>query len=257
MKKIEDDKMKLLLIGAGNMGGAMLQGLHTGYITVVESCENRAKLLQERYPQIKIIQKIPSLDGFVVIFAIKPQSFISLQTTGKAEAVVSIMAGITLEMLKKSVMSKQYIRAMPNMAALVCKSATSLCGDESFTDEAIEILQSIGKCFWLESEKELDIAMGLAGCAPAWIALVAEALSDGAVNLGLKREKTYPLIAALLEGMGEVLQQEHPALIKDKVMSPAGTTAAGYAKLEEGKVRDSFIKAMEASYEKAKDLGKK
>ena len=56
--------------------------------------------------------------------------------------------------------------------------------------------------------------------------------------------------------MGEVLKNEHPALLKDKVMSPAGTTAAGYAKLEEGKVRDSFIKAMQASYERAKGLGK-
>ena len=117
-------------------------------------------------------------------------------------------------------------------------------------------IKSLGCEILRESHKELDIAMGLAGCAPAWIALVAEALSDGAVNLGLKREKTYPLIAALLEGMGEVLQQEHPALIKDKVMSPAGTTAAGYAKLEEGKVRDSFIKAMEASYERAKGFSK-
>lgn len=247
--------MKLLLIGAGNMGGAMLQGLHTREITVVESSKTRAEALQALYPSIKITQTIPSLEGFVVILAIKPQSFDTLHTKGKAVAVISIMAGVTLESLKKGIDAKQYIRAMPNMAALVGKSATSLCGDESFKQEALEVLSSIGKCFWLESEKELDIAMGVAGCAPAWVALVAEALSDGAVNLGLKREKTYPLIAALFEGMGEVLQHEHPALLKDKVMSPAGTTAAGYAKLEEGKVRDSFIKAMKASYKKAKELG--
>ena len=96
--------------------------------------------------------------------------------------------------------------------------------------------------------------MGLAGCAPAWMALVAEAMSDGAVKLGLKRELTYPMIASLFEGMGEVLKQEHPAVLKDKVMSPAGTTVAGYAKLEEGCVRDSFIKAMEAAYERSKAL---
>ena len=249
--------MKLLLIGAGNMGGAMLQGLHVKNITVVESKDERAYELQLRYPSIKIVQKIPSLDGYVVILAIKPQSFHGLKTTGKAKAVISIMAGIPLATLRENIASQQYIRSMPNMAALACKSATLVCGDESFKEEALEILSTIGSCFWFESEKELDIAMGLAGCAPAWMALVAEALSDGAVNLGLKREVTYPMIAALFEGMGEVLKHEHPALIKDKVMSPAGTTVAGYAKLEEGKVRDSFIKAMEASFERAKSLGKK
>ncbi len=247
--------MKLLLIGAGNMGGAMLKGLQTRDITVVESSVEKTAALQALYPEIKITQTLPSLDGFVVILAIKPQSFSSLYTMGRAETVISIMAGISLESLKKGIRAKQYIRAMPNMAALVCKSATLICGDEIFKQEAIDILSSVGKCFWMESEKELDIAMGLTGCSPAWMALVAEALSDGAVNLGLKREKTYPLIAALFEGMGDVLLQEHPAVLKDKVMSPAGTTAAGYAKLEEGKVRDSFIKAMEASYKRAKGLG--
>ena len=248
--------MKLLLIGAGNMGGAMLQGLHTHDITVVEANDVRAQELQSLYPSITVVREIPSLEGFIVILAIKPQSFGTLRTKGVAEGVISIMAGITLEKLKAGILAKHYIRSMPNMAALVRKSATSLCGDAMLKDEAIEVLSSIGRCFWLESEKELDIATGLAGSSPAWIALVAEALSDGAVNLGMKRDITYQYIATLFEGVGEVLKNEHPALLKDKVMSPAGTTAAGYAKLEEGKVRDSFIKAMEASYERAKGLGK-
>jgi len=246
--------MKLLLIGAGNMGGAMLQGLHVKDITIVERDATRADSLKKLYPSLNILEDIPSLDGYVVILAIKPQVFGMLETSGTAEAVISIMAGVSLSRLREGIASKQYIRSMPNMAALVCKSATSLCGDVSFKAEALEILSTIGACFWLESEKELDIAMGLAGCAPAWVALVAEALSDGAVNLGMKREQSYPIIAALFEGMGEVLKHEHPALLKDKVMSPGGTTVAGYMKLEEGKVRDSFIKAMEASYERAKKL---
>ena len=248
--------MKLLLIGAGNMGGVMLQGLHVNDITVVEAYPKRAQELQVLYPTIKIVHEIPSLEGYLVILAIKPQSFSTLQTKGIAEGVISIMAGVTLEKLKSGIMAKHYIRSMPNMAALVRKSATSLCGDVALKEEAMDVLSSIGRCFWLESEKELDIATGLAGSSPAWIALVAEALSDGAVNLGMKREITYQYIATLFEGVGEVLKNEHPALLKDKVMSPAGTTAAGYAKLEEGKVRDSFIKAMEASYERAKSFSK-
>jgi len=247
--------MKLLLIGAGNMGGAMLQGLQTYDITVVEAYPKRVDELKNLYPDLKIVDKIPPLDGYIVILAVKPQSFDSLHVEGVAEGLISILAGTKLEKLKNKIVSKQYVRAMPNMAALVQKSATSLCGDIELKDKAIEVLSSFGECFWLDSENELEIATGLAGSSPAWIALVAEALSDGAVNLGLKREITYKYIAALFEGVGTVLRDEHPALLKDKVTSPNGTTIAGIAKLEEGRVRDSFIKAMRASYEKTKEIG--
>ncbi len=246
--------MKLLLIGAGNMGGAMLQGLHSYDVTVVEMYKPRADELTELFSDIKVINSIPNLDGFMVILAIKPQSLDSLHVKGRAEGVISILAGVTLEKLKTKIDSKSYVRAMPNMAALVRESATSLCGDEVLKDRAMELLGSIGNCFWLDSENELDIATGLAGSSPAWIALVAEALSDGAVNLGLKREISYKYVAQLFEGVGKLLQDEHPAILKDKVTSPAGTTIAGLAKLEEGGVRDSFIKAMEASYKRAKKL---
>ncbi|MFK5880642.1 MAG: pyrroline-5-carboxylate reductase [Sulfurospirillum sp.] len=247
--------MKLLLIGAGNMGGAMLQGLQSYDITVVEAHPKRVDELKSIYPNLKIIDAIPSLDSFIVILAIKPQSLDSLHVEGRAEGLVSILAGTKLEKLKSKIDAKYYVRAMPNMAALVQKSATSLCGDGELKDDAMKILGSFGECFWLESENELEIATGLAGSAPAWIALVAEALSDGAVNLGLKRDISYKYIAALFEGVGTVLRDEHPAILKDKVTSPNGTTIAGIAKLEEGCVRDSFIKAMRASYEKTKEIG--
>lgn len=246
--------MKLLLIGAGNMGGAMLKGLYVHDITVIESSESRAKELQEQYPSAKVLTTLPPIDGYIVILAIKPQSLESLHVKGEADGLISILAGVTLERLRKRIPAKLYVRAMPNMAAMVQKSATSLCGDKALKSEAIDILSSIGECFWLENEDALDIATGLAGSAPAWLAMVAESLSDGAVNLGLKRELTYQYIATLFEGVGKVLQEEHPALLKDKVTSPKGTTIAGTAKLEEGRVRDSFIKAIEASYIRAKEI---
>lgn len=246
--------MKLLLIGAGNMGGAMLKGLHVYDVTAVVAHKQRADELKALYPSINILSSIPSLDEYIVILAIKPQSLDNLIVQGKAKGLISVLAGVTIERLKTKIDAESYVRAMPNMAASVQKSATSLCGDSDLKETAIELLNSIGTCFWLTSEDQLDIASGLAGSAPAWLALVAEALSDGAVNLGLKRELTYKYIAALFEGVGVVLQEEHPALLKDKVTSPKGTTIAGVAALEEGRVRDSFIKAMEASYNRAKKL---
>jgi pyrroline-5-carboxylate reductase len=246
--------MKLLLIGAGNMGQAMLKGLSQYDITVIERDTHRAQQLQQRYPDIKVANAIVSVDGFIVILAIKPQSLDSFEVEGCADGLISILAGTSIERLKSKIQATYYVRAMPNMAASVQKSATSLCGDEALKEDAMEILSSIGKCFWLKSENELDIASALAGSAPAWLAMVAESLSDGAVNLGLKREVTYEFIAALFEGVGVVLQEVHPAILKDQVTSPNGTTIAGIAALEEGAVRDSFIKAMRASYEKARKM---
>jgi pyrroline-5-carboxylate reductase len=246
--------MKILLIGAGNMGGAMLAGFGDYDVTVVEAYAPRADELREMYPDITITDTVPSLDGYIVILAIKPQTLSSLVVSGQAEALISILAGTPLAKLKEKVDAKAYIRAMPNIAALKQKAVTSVVGDESFKDEALEILSSIGKAIWLDSEKQLDIATGIGGSAPAWLALVAEALSDGAVNLGLPRAISYEYVSALMNGMGAMLVDLHPAVLKDMVMSPGGTTAAGYTKLEEGGVRDAFIEAMRACYDKTQEL---
>jgi pyrroline-5-carboxylate reductase len=248
--------MKLLLIGAGNMGSAILKNLINYDIKVVENNPKRLEYLKWNHPALEVLDTIPDITGYVVILAVKPQALDTLELRGKAKAIISILAGTPLSALKYKIQADYYIRAMPNIAALKQKSVTSIIGDEEFKDKAIEILSSIGRTIWLDSEKELDIATGLAGSAPAWLALVAEALSDGAVNLGLPRDKAYEYIPMLFEGVGALLDDEHPAVLKDKVMSPAGTTASGYATLEKGRVRDSFIEAMMSAYQKSQELRK-
>ena len=250
-------KSDILLIGAGNMGGAILASLIKSYsVSVVEANKKRVDELKALYPKVTLINQIPPLDGYIVILAIKPQSLDNLRVSGEAKALISILAGTPLDKLKSKIKSKAYIRTMPNIGALKGKSVTSVTGDIEFKDEALEILSSIGKAIWLDSEKHLDIATGIGGSAPAWIALVAEALADGAVNLGLPRELSYEYVSALFDGMGALLEDEHPAILKDRVMSPGGTTASGYTALEEGRVRDSFIKAMQRCYERSQALGK-
>ncbi len=246
--------MKLLLIGAGNMGGAMIEGLKEYDLTVVERYKPRVEELLSLYPDLKIVENIPDIDDFIVILAIKPQVLGALKCNGEAKGVISILAGTSIEKLKSAIKAKKYVRAMPNIAALKRKAVISVCGDEELKDISLEILSTIGKCFWLSNEKELDIATGIGGSAPAWMALVAEALSDGAVKLGLKRDISYEYVAYMLEGTAQMLKETHPAILKDLVTSPGGTTAAGAAKLEEGKVRDSFIKAMEECYKKTQNL---
>jgi len=246
--------MDIILIGAGNMGSAMLKGLSKYSVTVVEANDKRREELSKLYSSVEFTATIPDVSKKVVLLAIKPQSLQYLEVEGEAEAVVSILAGTPIAKLKEKIDAQFYIRAMPNVAALNLKSVTSVVGDVEFKEQAMEILSTIGKAIWLNSEKELDIATGLGGSAPAWLAIVAEALADGAVNLGLPRDKSYEYLGALFEGVGSVLNNTHPAKFKDIVTSPGGTTAAGLYTLEESAVRSAFIKAMESCYDRAKGL---
>jgi pyrroline-5-carboxylate reductase len=249
----------ITFIGNGNMALAIAQGLKQNYeIEVVgrtpENLEKFEKALG------KSIQK-HALKGFdisgkTVIFGVKPQNLaeVSTQLQGSAETLYSILAGTTLQSLRSAIKAKSHVRAMPNMAASVRKSMTTLTGDTAVQEEALSIFSAIGKAHWLGSEKEIDVATALAGSGPAYLALIAEALTDGAVNQGLKRVDAMAVMRGLFEGFGVLIQEQHPALLKDAVMSPGGTTAAGYAALENGNVRDACIQAIAKANERAKAL---
>ncbi|MCK4874941.1 MAG: pyrroline-5-carboxylate reductase, partial [Sulfurimonas sp.] len=156
--------------------------------------------------------------------------------------------------LKQNLHPVAVVRCMPNLAAQVGKSMTTLTGDEEFKSEAKELLGAIGKTLWLSTEKELDIATALAGSGPAYLTLIAEALTDGAVKQGMKRADAMATMRGLFGGFGELIQDIHPALLKDGVMSPGGTTAAGYGALEDGNVRAACMDAIAKAYERAKEL---
>lgn len=131
---------------------------------------------------------------------------------------------------------------------------TTLTGDTAYKEEAEVLLGSIGETLWLNSEKEIDIATALAGSGPAYLALIAEALVDGAVKQGLKREDAMATMRGLFDGFGALIKETHPSLLKDGVMSPGGTTAAGYGALEDGNVRASCMNAIEKAYKRATEL---
>lgn len=196
------------------------------------------------------------MTGKTVLFCVKPANVVEVgaQLRGKAESLFSVLAGTPLATLQAHLSAGGYVRAMPNLAASVGKSMTTLTGDRHLEAEALTLLNAIGITLWVESEKELDIATALAGSGPAYLALIAEALADGAVKQGLKRDDAMTLMRGLFAGFGELIQHEHPALLKDGVMSPGGTTAAGYSALENANVRNGCIKAIEEAYAKAKAL---
>ena len=246
--------MKILLIGAGNMGGAILAGMDRSAVTVVEAYAPRADELRKMHPEVSVVEVIPSLEGFVVILAVKPQSLAGMAFEGRARALISILAGTSIASLRAKIEAEAYIRAMPNLAALHQKAITSVTGDVSFREEALTILSGIGQAVWLESEEHLDIATGLGGSAPAWLALVAEALVDGAVEMGLPRETALVYLPMLFEGTGALLGEEDPAQLRARVSSPGGTTIAGLEALDRAGTHEAFVEAMRACYRRAQEL---
>lgn len=254
--------MKLTLIGNGFMAQALAKGLSKKFeVEIIGRDINKLKKVKELIPAIEIkeLEDAEDINDKNVIFCVKPYALqsVAARLEGEANILFSILAGTSLESLKKQIKSKYYVRVMPNVAASVSKSATTLTGDKEVKKLAHEIFENIGKAVWVDTEKELDIATAVAGSGPAFLCLIAEALSDGAVKAGLNRKISNELVQGLFEGYAKLLENNHPAIIKDSVMSPGGTTAAGVAKIEEGAVRSHMIKAIEAAHNKAVEIGKK
>jgi len=251
----------ITFIGNGNMALSIAQGLKGKYnIEVVGRNSDHLDTFEKslgKKVQKHLLGEFDITDK-TVLFCVKPGNLeeVAKQLKGKAKLLISILAGVPVERLKKKLKSKAYIRAMPNLAASVGASMTTLTGDADHREEAEVLLRGAGEVLWLESEKALDIATALAGSGPAYLALVAEALADGAVKEGLGREDAMAVMRGLFAGFGKLIQDVHPALLKDGVMSPGGTTAAGYSALEEGNVRASCMKAVEEAYNKAIELSK-
>ena len=245
--------MELAIIGSGKMARAIIEGARrTHDITVVARDEDALKEIQKKYKVETEKLNSFNIHGKNIMLCIKPYALkdATANLMGRANLVLSVLAGTNIATLKQSIKANHYVRIMPNLSATFKKSMTTITGDKKYKDEAVEICNSFGKSLWVGSEKELDIATAVAGSGPAYLALVAEALSDGAVKEGLKRDDANLLVQGLFEGFVPLLKSSHPALIKDGVMSPGGTTAAGYSALEEGKTRDSFIKAISKAYER-------
>lgn len=244
------------------MAQSLARGLVKNYeVEIIGRDTNKLQAVKEKIPEVTVrtLSDHEDITDKNIIFCVKPYALqsVSARLSGKANVLLSILAGTTLESLKRQIEAKQYVRTMPNVAASVQNSMTTITGDKEAKNMAIDIFSSIGKAIWVNTENQLDIATAVAGSGPAFLALVAEALADGAVKAGLERHISTQLVQGLFSGTASLLNHSHPAIIKDSVMSPGGTTAAGYAKLEEGAVRDSMIKAINTAYEKACELGKK
>lgn len=248
----------ITFVGNGKMALALAKGLcETHTIEVIGRTIGALERFESSlgHPVTKTLYEAADITDKNVLLCVKPANLdeIAPRLKGKAAVLYSVLAGTPLEKLRR-IDARHYCRAMPNLAAEAGASMTSLVGDVEVTAYALRLFGSIGQALWLSNEKELDIATALAGSGPAYLAMVAEALCDGAVREGLKRDDAMALMRGLFDGFGKLIQTTHPAILKDNVMSPGGTTAAGYGALEKGKVREGFMEAVRAAHEKAKGM---
>ena len=178
----------------------------------------------------------------------------------EGRTLVSIAAGLSTAALASMAGTSQVIRVMPNTPCLVGRGVSVICRTEAVSAAAMRrvlaLLAAVGHVHEAD-ESLLDAVTGLSGSGPGFLALIVEALADGGVKAGLPRPLAQSLAVQTLAGTGLLLERtgDHPAMLKDKVSSPGGTTIAGLGVLEERGVRGALIDAVVAAATRARELG--
>lgn len=253
----------LSIVGGGKMGFALLSGLVAdGHeVTVVERDPARRETLSG---DGRFAVSATPVDCEGAIIAVKPKDVelaVSDAVSAGAGRVLSIAAGITLAKLHSVTRTGvPVLRAMPNLGALVGRSATALTGGSSAHEEdlvwAESVLRSVGDVVRVP-EEQMDAVTGLSGSGPAYLFAVAEALIDAGVNAGLSHDSARRLTVETMAGAAAVLAKttKTPAEMRADVTTPAGTSAAGLRVLEQRAIRAAFIDAVAAAAERSHALG--
>ncbi|MBI3744788.1 MAG: pyrroline-5-carboxylate reductase [Chloroflexi bacterium] len=267
--------MKLGFIGGGTMAEAIIAGVlkqraaAAGDITASDIVAARRDFLSKTY-SVKATDdnKQAIMGADLVVLAIKPQQLGEVLgglrgSLKPSQAVLSIVAGATIESISTGLGHDLVIRAMPNTpgqigAGITAWTATRQVG-KAHREVARSVLAALGKEVYCADEKFIDIATALSGSGPAYVFLMIEALTDAGVYLGMPRETAAQLAIHTVVGSGTMALQstEHPASLRNKVTSPGGTTAAALRVLDDQGLRTALINAVIAAYEKAVELGKK
>jgi pyrroline-5-carboxylate reductase len=258
---------RLVVMGGGNMGAALVGGLlAAGWatpaeLTVVEVVDERRAELADLFPDVEVIaQAVPAAGALIAVKPGDVAAATSAVVAAGARKVLSIAAGVRLDALQAAAGDGvAVVRAMPNTPALVGQGAAAICAGAAATeadlDWAASILESVGTVVRVP-ESQLDAVTGLAGSGPAYVFLVAEALTEAGVLAGLTRPTAAALVQQLLVGSAALLAERgDPAALRAMVTSPGGTTAAGLRALEDHAVRAAFLDAVMAATLRSRELG--
>lgn len=236
----------LLIIGYGNLAHSIVKGItpNTYKLFVLGRDFEKSKAFSQDFPAhlIAPIQNIQELDGQnpIILLCVKPKGLQNFSCDFASPLVYSVMAGVRVQsIISQFPNALAYVRAMPNIGALIKKSSTALYAyakDPTSLQEAKEraltLSLAFGNAVWVDSEELIDASIATSGSSPAFLSLVAQALIDAGVREGLNATQSKELVQATFEGFSELLKLYTLAEIKTLVTSPAGTTAEGLAYLE-------------------------
>ncbi|WP_371113324.1 pyrroline-5-carboxylate reductase [Nocardioides sp. YR527] len=272
MQVIRSDRlasMTIAIIGAGNMGGAVLAGLlEAGHapdsVIVVEAREEQAAALREKHGIRTLPATEAAAEADVVVLAVKPYGVVPvLQSIASAlregTTVVSLAAGVPTSAMEPAVPDGvSVVRVMPNTPALVGEGMSVVAGGAKATPDAVTaaagLMRAVGKVVTLP-ESQIDAVTAISGSGPAYVFLVAEAWIEAGVHLGLTRDDATTLVIQTLTGSAALLESgTHPAILREQVTSPGGTTAAALGAFEQGGLRAAFLEATRAAYVRSKEL---
>lgn len=265
--------MKIGLIGCGKMGTALIKGIlakklcRPADIIARDAMPKAVEAFRKSVPGCKVAQNgLEVADAAdVVLVCVKPADTVPVMAAlapGKsAPLLISIAAGVKLDALERAAGPRhRVIRVMPNTPAMVGQGASAYAPGQHATskDAALteKLLGAVGTVVRV-SEKHLDAVTGLSGSGPAYIYTVIEALADGGVLAGLPRETALQLATQTVIGAAEMVVATglHPAVLRDMVTSPGGTTIAGLAVLEKNGLRSSLMEAVRAATARSIELG--
>lgn len=264
----------VVCIGSGNMGFAMMKGISAGTnIFFTDADLDKARAAANSIGAKILISNTQGAEkGDYIFLAVKPQVLpgvlaeiapvIKKRIAEQFPPIlVSMAAGWSIDKIQELIGKKiPVVRMMPNTPSLIGRGMIAMaCSKEVAKDKITELetfLSSTGIVDCLE-ERYLDAVTGLSASGPAFTYLFIEALSDGGVLAGLPRDKALRYAAQTVLGAAAMVQEtgKHPGELKDMVTSPGGTTIAGIASLEHNAFRGSVIKAVEAAWKRAVELG--
>jgi pyrroline-5-carboxylate reductase len=269
----EAARLRIGFLGAGRMATALARGwLSAGLV--------EPKNLRASDPVESARENFASVTGCpavgensavvqasdVVVLAVKPQSMAGLlaeiRPQLRSPLVVSIAAGSSIRQLQTALGTDcRLVRVMPNTPCLVGASASAYTPSPAATADDValvdRLLNAVGKALRVP-ESLLDAVTGLSGSGPAYVYVIIEALADGGVRAGLPRDVAQTLAAQTVLGAAKMVLETgtHPAVLKDMVTSPGGTTIAGLHALERAGLRAALIDAVESASRRASELGK-
>ena len=262
---------RLGLIGAGNMGSAILRGmLDANYIkpsqvVVCDSSRRRMEELADEIPSATYCDSAIDLveQSDMIILAVKPhfiQGVIDeVREVLDGKAIISIAAGWTVSMLAEALdgTTATYLRVMPNTPAMVGEGMTALCDESTFSKEdfafAKGIFDAVGRTV-IMPERLFDGVIAISGSSPAYVFMMIEAMADA----GIPRACAYEMAAQSVLGSALMVLSSgtHPASLKDAVCSPGGTTIEAVEELERKGFRAAIMDAMGACAEKSRQMSK-